>query len=85
MSAISPVVSQISLRHVFLTILYKTSIGIPWGIPFVPGGAAYLPASVLLRRRICVRVFGVREGAFVYPKLDFEASVIEFQVRLRGL
>ena len=82
-SVISPVFSQISLRHVSLTTLYKTSIGIPWGIPFVPGGTAYLP-SVLLRRRICVRVFGVREGAFVYQKLDFEASVIEFQVRLRG-
>lgn len=47
-------------------------------------GAARLPASVLLGRRICVRVFGVREGAFVYPKLDFEASVIEFQIRLRS-
>lgn len=47
-------------------------------------GVARLPASVLLGRRICVRVFGVHEGAFVYPKLDFEASVIEFQIRLRS-
>lgn len=52
------------------------------GIPFV--GASTYRRAYCLPRPICVRVFGAREGAFVYPKLDFEASVIEFQVRLRG-
>lgn len=47
-------------------------------------GASAGSGNVLLRNRICVRVFGVREGAFVYPKLDFEALVIELQVRQRG-
>lgn len=56
----------------------------PRGNPICSIGEERLPASILLPRPICVRVFGAREGAFVYPKLDFVASVIEFQVRLRG-
>lgn len=57
--------------------------GRAWGIPFVSARSVYL-AYCLPRPPICVRVFGAREGAFVYPKLDFEASVIEFQVQLAG-
>lgn len=54
------------------------------GNPICIGARSVYLAYCLPRPPICVRVFGAREGAFVYPKLDFEASVIEFQVQLAG-
>lgn len=44
-----------------------------------------LPRITSRETCICVRVFGTREGAFVYPKLDFAAAVIEFRVPAPGM
>lgn len=51
------------------------------GNPICNGASA--GGTYCLVAGVCVRVFGAREGAFVYPKLDFGASVIEFQARRR--